>query len=159
MLGNSLAVNVAVEKATIIAVVYNIPGLFLRPLRFSAVGGCIAFYFLQSAFDNPTVDTHYVGYLRNSLFQLMKLADGFGKNVTNVAVLDNVDLVNYNGQCKSDGMDTTKRLALRTACIIKNLFEMTPYYWRTSQDDAKKLETIDRLTTEIDILFSVYKKN
>ena len=42
---------------------------------------------------------------------------------------------------------------------IKNLFEMTPYYWRTSQDDAKKLETIDRLTTEIDILFSVYKKN
>jgi 23S rRNA (guanine745-N1)-methyltransferase len=42
---------------------------------------------------------------------------------------------------------------------IKNLFEMTPYYWRTSQDDAKKLEAIDRLTTEIDILFSVYKKN
>ena len=42
---------------------------------------------------------------------------------------------------------------------IKNLFEMTPYYWRTSQNDAKKLECIEELTTEIDILFSVYKKN
>lgn len=42
---------------------------------------------------------------------------------------------------------------------IKNLFEMTPYYWRTSQDDAKKLDGVEKLTTEIDILFSVYRKN
>lgn len=41
---------------------------------------------------------------------------------------------------------------------IKNLFEMTPYYWRTSQDDAKRLDGVEELKTEIDILFSVYKK-
>ena len=41
---------------------------------------------------------------------------------------------------------------------IKALFEMTPYYWRTSQDDAKKLDGVERLTTDIDIIFSIYKK-
>ncbi len=41
---------------------------------------------------------------------------------------------------------------------VKNLFAMTPYYWRTSQSDAKKLEGIDELQTEIDIIFSVFKK-
>ena len=42
---------------------------------------------------------------------------------------------------------------------IQSLFAMTPYYWRTSVDDAKKLDGIDVLTTEIDIIFSVYRKN
>lgn len=41
---------------------------------------------------------------------------------------------------------------------VKNLFAMTPYYWRTSQQDAKKLENIEELNTEIDIIFSVFKK-
>lgn len=41
---------------------------------------------------------------------------------------------------------------------VKNLFAMTPYYWRTSQADAKKLESIEELYTEIDIIFSVFKK-
>ena len=42
---------------------------------------------------------------------------------------------------------------------IQSLFAMTPYYWRTSQNDAKKLDGIDTLTTEIDVIFSVYRKN
>ncbi len=41
---------------------------------------------------------------------------------------------------------------------VKNLFAMTPYYWRTSQADAKKLDNIEELQTEIDIIFSVFKK-
>ena len=39
------------------------------------------------------------------------------------------------------------------------LKQLRKTYLDDAQDDAKKLETIDRLTTEIDILFSVYKKN
>ena len=42
---------------------------------------------------------------------------------------------------------------------VQALFAMTPYYWRTSQDDAKKLEGLDVLTTSVDIIFSVYKKS
>lgn len=41
---------------------------------------------------------------------------------------------------------------------IKNLFAMTPYYWRTSQNDAKKLDKIEELQTEVDIIFSIYGK-
>ncbi len=41
---------------------------------------------------------------------------------------------------------------------IANLFEMTPYYWRTSKDDAKKLESVEILDTEIDMTITVYRK-
>jgi len=41
---------------------------------------------------------------------------------------------------------------------IANLFSMTPYYWRTSQEDKKKLEGLERLRTEIEFDFRVYRK-
>ena len=41
---------------------------------------------------------------------------------------------------------------------IKNLFAMTPYYWRTSKSDIEKLDFVDEIETEIDIMFSVYRK-
>ncbi len=41
---------------------------------------------------------------------------------------------------------------------IMNLFAMTPYYWRTSASDIKKLRGLTRLTTEVDIIISVYKR-
>lgn len=41
---------------------------------------------------------------------------------------------------------------------IKNLFAMTPYYWRTSLEDAKKLDNLEELQTKIDIIFSIFKK-
>lgn len=42
---------------------------------------------------------------------------------------------------------------------LQALFAMTPYYWRTSQSDAKKLDGLDEINTDIDIIFSVYRKN
>ena len=41
---------------------------------------------------------------------------------------------------------------------IKSLFAMTPYYWRTSPTDAEKLSGLVSLTTEVDILLTVYRK-
>lgn len=41
---------------------------------------------------------------------------------------------------------------------IQNLFSMTPYYWRTSPSDRRKLEALDRLVTEIEFDFRVYRK-
>ena len=41
---------------------------------------------------------------------------------------------------------------------VMSLFSMTPYYWRTSEADRKKLETVERLTTEIDFDIFVYRK-
>jgi 23S rRNA (guanine745-N1)-methyltransferase len=42
---------------------------------------------------------------------------------------------------------------------VKILFAMTPYYWRTSPQDAQKLESVDALTTEVDVVLSVYTHN
>ncbi len=41
---------------------------------------------------------------------------------------------------------------------ILNLFSMTPYYWRTSSDDRRKLEGLDTLKTEISFDCRVYVK-
>lgn len=41
---------------------------------------------------------------------------------------------------------------------IRNLFTMTPYYWKTSPDDVKKLDLLDTLSTTIDINFEVFQK-
>lgn len=41
---------------------------------------------------------------------------------------------------------------------IKNLFHMTPYYWKTSESDAKKLDNLTELTTKIEFIITIYKK-
>lgn len=41
---------------------------------------------------------------------------------------------------------------------IADLFAMTPYYWRTSPEDAQKLSSLDKLETEVDVLLTVYQK-
>lgn len=41
---------------------------------------------------------------------------------------------------------------------IQNLFEMTPYYWRTSPKDKEKLRALSELTTDVDIIIAVYRK-
>lgn len=41
---------------------------------------------------------------------------------------------------------------------IGHLFSMTPYYWRTSPEDKRKLESLERLETEIEFDCRVYRK-
>lgn len=49
------------------------------------------------------------------------------------------------------------------ACVegseaVQNLFAMTPYYWRTSQEDGEKLKKLSCLTTTVDMVIAVYQK-
>ena len=41
---------------------------------------------------------------------------------------------------------------------IQALFSMTPYYWRTSESDRKRLEGLEELTTEVDFNIYVFEK-
>lgn len=60
------------------------------------------------------------------------------------------------------------RLVEKTTCryeitvegndAICALFSMTPYYWRTSPADRAKLDTMERLTTEVDFDLFLYQK-
>lgn len=42
---------------------------------------------------------------------------------------------------------------------IQNLFAMTPYYWKTSSDDAKKLEKLETLETLLDFDIAVFERS
>jgi 23S rRNA (guanine745-N1)-methyltransferase len=61
-------------------------------------------------------------------------------------------------------MRLCERVTVRDEIIVEgreqiaNLFSMTPYYWRTSQEDKKKLDELDRLCTEIEFDVGVYRK-
>ncbi len=41
---------------------------------------------------------------------------------------------------------------------IGNLFLMTPYFWKTSREDADKLSSVPSLVTELDFILSVYRR-
>lgn len=42
---------------------------------------------------------------------------------------------------------------------IKDLFSMTPYYYRTNETDLAKLATLTHLETEVDVTVSIYQKD
>ncbi len=58
---------------------------------------------------------------------------------------------------KLDEMRVSYSIELGSNDQILSLFAMTPYYWRTSVSDVEKLRGLDSLTTEVDIIISVYK--
>ena len=52
-----------------------------------------------------------------------------------------------------------EKITLQSNEDILNLFMMTPYYYKTSASDQKKLENISSLETEIQFAVLAYKKN
>lgn len=43
--------------------------------------------------------------------------------------------------------------------LISDLFSMTPYYYRTSESDMKKLTELENLKTEIDVKIKIFRKD
>lgn len=50
------------------------------------------------------------------------------------------------------------QITLNSAEDIHNLFVMTPYYYKTSIEDKKKLDSLTQLTTEIEFSIQLYTK-
>lgn len=55
-------------------------------------------------------------------------------------------------------LEVKNQLNLTEQNDIKNLFMMTPYYYKTSKDDQKKIEKLNSLTVQAEFGISVYKK-
>ena len=49
-------------------------------------------------------------------------------------------------------------ITLESGRDIENLFAMTPYFYRTSQNDKNKLSSFSSLCTKIDVELFIYKK-
>ncbi len=50
------------------------------------------------------------------------------------------------------------KIALNSNEQIQNLFKMTPYYYKTSEKDQLKLDSLDSLETEVSFEILIYKK-
>jgi len=57
-----------------------------------------------------------------------------------------------------DRIITSHTICVEGESDIGALFSMTPYYWRTKENDREKLKGLDRLTTEISFEINIYKK-
>ena len=65
----------------------------------------------------------------------------------------------YDGFTLLKRVPVKGKIKLESHEQIMNLFSMTPYYWKTSEEDVKKLENLCELETEIHFDFLVYRKN
>lgn len=63
-----------------------------------------------------------------------------------------------NGFVLLNAQEVKKEIHLSSNEDIKNLFMMTPYYYKTSESDQKKLDSLETLTTETEFLILTYKK-
>lgn len=68
---------------------------------------------------------------------------------------ENTDL---NGFQLISSIEVKKEIDLNCNEDIKNLFMMTPYYYKTSKKDQEKISLLNRLTVETEFLVLTYKK-
>lgn len=50
-------------------------------------------------------------------------------------------------------------ISLKDNEAIRNLFAMTPYYWRTSPQDSQKLQGLEQLDTVVDVMIAICRKS
>lgn len=89
--------------------------------------------------------------LENHLYQLKQAVyDTPYKNKPESTEVKGFELLN--------AQKVRKEIQLSSNEDIKNLFMMTPYYYKTSASDQKKLESLEKLTTETEFLVLTYRK-
>lgn len=89
--------------------------------------------------------------LENHLWELKKAVyDVPYKNTTEDYHIDGFELVSSREIKGNIKLDCTE--------MIENLFMMTPYYYKTSEKDFKKLHLLDFLKTQIEFAILIYKK-
>ena len=49
-------------------------------------------------------------------------------------------------------------ITLETPADIQNLFQMTPYYWKTPKEGAARLSKLEHLTTQIAFRIHVFRR-
>lgn len=57
-----------------------------------------------------------------------------------------------------DRVPVSGTLKTEDPCVMRDLFAMTPYYWKTPKEGCKRLEKAESLETEIQFDFLIYRK-
>lgn len=151
LLGARLEKNVANENK----IEYAVAGIFDMPVGDSTVD-CVLSVFA------PVPDLEAFRVLKNDGIMIVvspgeKHLEGLKKALYEEVYDNEVSEKQYpgfkliNSEIVSDDITVEKD-------NILNLFHMTPYYWKTSERDSEKLNNLEKLTTKIEFIISLYKK-
>ena len=67
-------------------------------------------------------------------------------------------LTPYDGFCYEEVIPVDAEITLESQEDIHNLFQMTPYYWKTPKEGAQRLAALEQLTTRISFRIHVFRK-
>lgn len=135
---------------------YSVASVFSLPVKSESIGA------LTNIFA-PCAEAEYsrvlrsggvlivVGAAKDHLFGLKsKIYDTPSKNTDRADLPTSLPLI--------DTVRLTYEIELKTNDEIKTLFSMTPYFYRTDAEGFARLNSLDRVKTEVDVLLHVYKK-
>ncbi|MEG2081303.1 MAG: methyltransferase domain-containing protein [Oscillospiraceae bacterium] len=89
--------------------------------------------------------------LENHLFQLKK-------SVYDVPYKNEVSDLSLNGFSLIESLEIKNVIKLNSNEDIKNLFMMTPYYYKTGVNEQARLDTLQTLSVETEFCIAVYRK-
>ena len=151
-------VNIAAKaaKRTGAKAFFGVASVFALPVKSESIGA------LTNIFA-PCAEAEYsrvlrsggvlivVGAAKDHLFGLKsKIYDTPSKNTDRADLPTSLSLI--------DTVRLTYEIELKTNDEIKTLFSMTPYFYRTDAEGFARLNSLDRVKTEVDVLLHVYKK-
>lgn len=83
---------------------------------------------------------------------------GLKQAVYDKALLNPAPVTGIEGFTLLETVPVEYTITLDSGEDIRNLFSMTPYYYKTGRSDQEKLQQLEHLTTEVEILVLTYKK-
>lgn len=143
------------EKANEYPIEYAVAGIFDMPIGDDCCN-CVLSVFA------PVPDAEAFRILKKDGYLIVvspgeKHLEGL-KNVLYDVVYDNVPgSKEYTGFKIEQVVEASDTITV-SGKSITDLFHMTPYYWKTSEEDALKLQKIENLTTKIEFIITIYKK-
>lgn len=136
---------------------FAVSGIYSMPLRDGCADGVVSLF-------APCAEEEFSRILRPGG---VVIAVGAGENHLlglKKAIYDEVykntpreDMPKSMKKCEEKQL--TFSVSLTESDMIRDLFSMTPYYYRTSGEDLAKLAALTHLETEVDITISIYQKD
>lgn len=134
---------------------YAVAGIFDTPLP------SFSFDAVLSIFAPIPVDEAYRLLKPNGRLLVahpgQKHLDGLKEALYRVPYDNEPKLLSLDGFVLEKEEHCTYRVTLDRGSILP-LFAMTPYYWKTSKEDADKLSVLESLATTLDFRLSLYRK-
>lgn len=111
----------------------------------------------------PVADTEFARVLKTGGVLIRAVPTerhlfGLKAAIYNEPRLNKPERAGLDGFALRHRQELTSELTLDTADDIRHLFEMTPYYYKTGQEDQQRLLTRDSLCTEIGFAVLSYEK-